>query len=166
MRGSEARIQRTLGLSDEEEARWRLSGWGGACDGLDADTEPRGGQCILTMDDDKDVTVSFEQRAMITVTHTGPSQLLLRWGIDYQPAAQKGGGNPLTLRGQFDCDTDTLAACTKTAYFDKGTTVILTAGSGVDAGNLASISGDCSTTESTCEFVLDADSTVTFNWQY
>ena len=98
-RGSQARIQRTLGLPKEEEARWRLAGWEGACQGLDADTEPRGGQCILTMDEDKDVSVNFARRAMITVTHTGPPQLLNRWGIDYLPAAQKGGGNPLTLRG-------------------------------------------------------------------
>ena len=59
-----------------------------------------------------------------------------------------------------------LDACTKTAYFDAGTTITLTAGTGVDNGNLASISGACSAAESTCEFVLDADGTVTFNWKY
>ena len=111
---------------------------------------------MLAMDEDKDVSVSFEQRAKITITHAGPPQLLLRWGIDYTPAAQKGGGNPLTLRGQFDCDTDFLADCAKTAFFDTGTTIILKAGTGVDAGNLASISGACNTSESTCEFSLDA----------
>jgi hypothetical protein len=166
VRGSEARIQRTLGLSDEEEARWRLAEWGGACEEVDSDVEPRGGQCILIMDDDKDVDVFFEQRPMITITHTGPSQLLMRWGVDYRPAAQKGGGNPLTLRGEFDCDTDTLAACAKTAYYDAGTTVILRAGSGVDAPNLDSFSGACSTTVSTCEFVIEGDSDVTVTWKY
>lgn len=166
VRGSEARIQRTLSLSDEEEARWRLAQWDGACEGIDADVEPRGGQCILVMDEDKDVSVGFAQRAMITVTHTGPSQLFMRWGLDYAPAAQKGGGNPLTLRGQFDCDTDALASCAKTAYFDTGTTITLTAGSGVDNGNLASISGSCSTAASTCEFVLEADAEALFTWKY
>jgi hypothetical protein len=164
IRGSEARIQRTLGLSDEEEARWRLAGWAGACEDLDADTEPRGGQCILVMDEGKDVNVSFEERAKITIAHSGPPQLLLRWGLQYSP--QNASGNPLTLRGQFDCDTDVLADCTKTAFFDKGTTITLTAGTGVDNGNLASISGACSTNASTCEFTIESDSDVTFNWKY
>ena len=166
IRGSEARIQRTLSLPVEEEARWRLAGWDGACEGIDADTEPRGGQCILTMDEDKDVLVEFTRRATITVTHTGPPQLLNRWGIDYRPPAQKGGGNPLTLRGQFDCDTDMLAECTKTASFDIGTTVILTAGTGVDAGSFSGFSGACTTTESTCELTLESDAEVTYIWIY
>jgi hypothetical protein len=165
-RGSEARIQRTLSLTDEEEARWRLAGWGGACDGIDATTEPRGGQCILVMDEDKEVDASFAQRAMLTISHTGPSQLLMRWGLAYEPAAQLGGGNPLTLRGQFDCDTDMLAECGKSAFYDVGTKIVLTAGTGVDNGNLASFSGGCVTTASTCQFELQGDTIVTFNWKY
>jgi hypothetical protein len=165
-KGSQVRIQRTLSLPIEEEARWRLSAWGGACDGIDADTEPRGGLCQIELNEDTDVSVTFESRPTITITHAGPPQLLLRWSIDYRPVAQKGGGNPLTLHGTFDCDTDMLAACTKTAYFDAGTTVILKAGGGVDAPNFAGWGGACGGTESTCEIVLEGDSTVTYNWKY
>jgi hypothetical protein len=166
IRGSEARIQRTLSLPIEEEARWRLAGWRGACQDIDADTEPRGGQCTLTMSEDKDVSVQFARRATLTITHTGPPQLFLRWGFDYRPTAQKGGGNPLTLRGEFDCDTDRLAQCKKNGYYDAGTTITLRAGTGVNAPNLSSFGGACATTESTCQFQLDADSEVSINWKY
>jgi hypothetical protein len=50
--------------------------------------------------------------------------------------------------------------------FDAGTTVILKAGSGVDAANFASWSGACSGTDSTCEVVLESDVEVGFNWEY
>jgi hypothetical protein len=166
VRGSEARIQRTLSLPVEEEARWRLAGWEGACASIDTDTEPRGGQCNLIMNEDKTVFVQFTRRATITITHTGPPQLLNRWGIDYAPVAQKGGGNPLTLHGNFDCDTDMLAECKKTGYFDTGTTITLRAGTGMNAGSFQSFSGACSTTESTCEFRLDSDAEATYAWEY
>lgn len=110
-----------------------------------------------------DISVEFEQRYAVSITHSGPANLLMRWSLDYQPSAQKGGGNPLTLRGTFDCDTDTLAACAKSAYFDAGTKVILTFGL---PGNLASWGGACSGSQPTCEFTLAGDSTVSVNWKY
>ena len=53
-----------------------------------------------------------------------------------------------------------------TANYDAGTTVILRAGTGVDAANLDSMSDACSTTASTCEFAIESDAEVTFNWKY
>jgi hypothetical protein len=59
LEGSEVDFQRTLGLPREEEAGWRLEGWGADCVGATSQVEVRGGHCRLLMDGSKSVTVTF-----------------------------------------------------------------------------------------------------------
>lgn len=138
-RGSEARIQRMLSLIDEDEGAWRLSLWGGACLGIDANTAPRGGQCNLTMDADKNVTVGFERRAKLTIDQLTlqPGDYSIRWNLAY--SAQKAGGNPTTRAGTFDCSSTTrLPVCTiQDAYYDMGTVITVTAGNPAITGQPA-----------------------------
>jgi hypothetical protein len=166
--GSEAAIQRTFSLPDAEEARWRLSVWGGDCAGIDADIEIRGGHCRLLMDGDKQVTVEFESRAMLTVSHQSPDQMSIRWELDYQPADQKGGGNPLTRRGTFDCRFPGGPPCVIEAMYDVGTEITVRAGVGSNAANFQGWGGACASfgTTGTCTFILTGDTTVTGDWAY
>ncbi len=129
VRGSQARIQRLVGLVNEDEGAWRLSGWGGDRS-LDADTEPRGGLCTVTMDRDRTVTASFERRAKLSVEMVLQDfPMSIRWSLAFSP--QKAGGNPTTRGGTFDCNSPSgLPVCTVEAYYDPGTSITVTAGSG------------------------------------
>ncbi len=131
VRGSEARIQRELNLLPIDEGERRLYLWGGACLGLDANIQPRGGQCRLTMDGEKSVLVGFERRAKLFVEMVLlESPMSVRWSLSY--STQKSGGNPTLIGGTFDCNSPSgLPRCEiRDAYYDLGTVLTLTAGSG------------------------------------
>jgi hypothetical protein len=165
VRGSGADIQRTLSLPREEEARFRLSAYGGDCPTVDSDVEPRGGHCTLTMDRDHEVDVHFERRAELTIAQVSPDATInFRWTLAY--GAQKNGGNPLTLQGTFDCYIPG-ASCEKRAIFDVGTMITVSAGVG-DVAIFKGWSGACAMAgmNPVCTFPLTGDSTVTGSWSY
>ncbi len=164
VRGSQARIQRLVGLVNEDEGAWRLSGWGGDCS-LDADTEPRGGLCTVTMDRDRTVTASFERRAKLSVEMVLQDfPMSIRWSLAFSP--QKAGGNPTTRGGTFDCNSPSgLPVCTVDAYYDPGTSITVTAGSG--AGQPAFWEGwisGCFGASTVCTRTLTGDVRITGVW--
>lgn len=180
--GSEVSIQRTLGLKNIEEARWRLTSWGQACAAVNADTEPRGGQCKLLMDGDKTATVTFERRAMLHIKHehAGGPTLGFAWSID--PSSQKSGGNPLAFRpAQQNCqfphqprqfagpaaDFREADPCDLYSMFDVGTDVTLQIGGGEQTlATFLGWGGACSAAgrSPTCRLTLREDSEVTGRW--
>lgn len=170
VRGSEARIQRTLSLPEAEELRYRLSAWGGDCSDLDADVEPRGGNCRLLMDRNRDVAVTFERRARLNVAHQSPDEMSIRWELDYAPRAQKGGGSSGTRAGTFDCRfPELLPACEIEAFYDVGTVITLKAGNGSDdVSNFRGWDGACASfgRSGTCMFTLEEDVSVGASWSY
>lgn len=164
VRGSQVRIQRLVGLVTEDEGAWRLSGWGGACS-LNADTEPRGGLCTVTMDIDKTVTASFEKRAKLSVEMVlQDSPMSIRWSLAFSP--QKAGGNPTTRGGTFDCNSPSgFPVCNVVAYYDPGTAITVTAGSG--AGQPAFWEGyvsGCFGSSPVCTRTLTGDVRITGVW--
>lgn len=180
--GSEVSLQRTLGLKNIEEARWRLVAWGQACAATNADTEPRGGQCRLLMDGDKTVNVTFERRAMLHIKHelAGGPPLGFAWSID--PSSQKSGGNPLAFRPtQQNCqfphqprqfagpaaDFREADPCELYSMFDVGTDVTLQIGGGEQTlSTFLGWGGACSAASRspTCKLTLREDSEVTSRW--
>jgi hypothetical protein len=172
VRGYTVDIQRTLSLTDEEEARWRLSVWSGDCVfDVDASTEPRGGHCqIVTNDDDKSlyiVNVTFEQRARLRVNQVSSNPLSTRWSVAMSP--QLAGGNPLTRAGTFDCNfPQLLPVCSIDAMYDKGTTITLTAGTNppTPPTNWQGWSGACPAAGKApvCVLTLTSDVQVTGTW--
>jgi len=180
--GSEVSLQRTLGLKNAEEARWRLASWGQACAATNANTEPRGGQCRLLMDSDKTATVTFERRAMVHVKHelAGGPAVGFAWSIG--SSAQKAGGNPLAFRpAQQNCqfphqprqfagpaaDFREADPCDLYAMFDVGSTVTLEIGGGEQTlSTFRGWGGACagSGRNPTCILTLNEDSEVTGRW--
>jgi hypothetical protein len=158
--GGEADIQRALDLPFEEEAGWRLSGWGGACEGIDADVEIRGGHCRVAMTQDQHVTVEFEERPSVTIRQTG-SGVTVRYILSYEPVDQK-GGNPQAARGQIDCRLPDCGRYELTGYYDIGTVITIEVPQGWQA-YLLGISGACS--GNPCSFTVQSDTEVTINWE-
>jgi hypothetical protein len=167
VRGSSVDIQRTLSLPREEEARFRLASYSDDCADVDTASEPRGGHCRLTMDRDREVRVSFERRAELVIAHSSPDTINFRWSLAYDPVSQKGGGNPLTLQGTFDCYLPG-PACERRAMFDVGTLITVRAGNGGDVANFKGWGGACATfgMNATCMVTLTGDSEVSGSWSY
>ncbi len=199
--GSEVAIQRTLkrslrpstatpptvetptvdapGLTNAEEARWRIASWGQACATTNANTEPRGGQCKLLMDGDKVVTVTFERRAQLRVTHQLAGAIPLGFAWSLGATDQKSGGNPLAFRpAQQNCqlphvprqfagpaaDFREADPCDIWAMYDVGSTVTMTIGSGIgDVTTFQGWGGACagSGRSATCTLTLTEDAAVT-----
>ena len=155
-----ADIQRALDLPPEEEAGWRLSGWGGACEGIAADVEIRGGHCQVSMTEDRHVTVEFEERPSVTIRQTG-SGVTVRYVLSYEPVDQK-GGNPMAARGQIDCRLPDCGRREFTGYYDLGTVITIEVPQGWQA-YLLGFSGPCS--GNPCTFTVESDSEVTINWE-
>lgn len=156
--GTSVAIQRTSGLSDLAEAQTRLDEWGGACAGVDAEFELRGGVCHLVMDENMQVTVAFEDRVLARVAHFLGSMVQVRWDLDYAPRPQKGGGNPLTLSGVFDCPWSSASpACVVEAWFDRGTLLTINVEHAGNGTAFDEWGGACSGEEHTCTVTLDRD---------
>jgi hypothetical protein len=167
VRGSEVRIQRTLSLPTDEEARWRLSGWTLDCAGIDADAEPRGGMCNLSMTSNKTVHVDFEHRKRLQVVHTGTDPMFVRWSVGM--SAQKAGGNPLTRAGTFDCNFPSmLPVCSIDAIYDVNTAITIDAGAGAAPANWQGWGGNCASflKAAVCTLTLTNDAQVTGSWAF
>jgi hypothetical protein len=104
----QTRILRRQGLTPEQREGARISAWGGDCR-LDAQ-EPI---CMLTMDRDHNVTVTFEIRPRVRISATGQS------GQEYQllPSTQQAGGGTGPT-GRKGCPQ---TPCVQEFYYDLGT---------------------------------------------
>lgn len=181
--GSEVDLQRTLSLTTEEEARWRLASWG-ACTGTNVDAEPRGGHCKLLMDRDRTINVTFERRVTLRVTHqlAAPPSLGFQWSLSASP--QKGSGNPLASMdgAQQNCnlpatpvalsgpanDYKVTDPCEFYAIYDAGTTVTIDIGArgAVEVATFQGwAGGPCTGRVHGCQFTILSDTTATTTFQ-
>jgi len=114
-------------LTASPDANSLFSGWGGACSGM----EP----CIVTVDEDKQVTATFTQKPALSYSRLG-----------------NGGGNV-----NFSPGTSCTNNCNQ--YFDSGTQVTLTASP--DANSIFSGWGGACSGMEPCIVTVDADKQVT-----
>jgi len=166
--GFEVDIQRTLGLPVQEEALWRLVSWGDACPVIDTDIEVRGGHCRIMMNTHQTVEVGFERRVRARILQNSSDPVSMPWAITM--SAQKGGGNPLMRQGTYDCNfLSNSSDCGVDAYYDVGTVLSITAGSGGWAPwTFQGWRGACVAFNigATCTLTLAADVDVTGEWGY
>jgi hypothetical protein len=152
--GGGATLQRRQGLPREQEISARLSGWGGDCRQLDADIEPRGGICQLSMDRDRSVEVTFEIRPRLRIVMTNSS---VNAAFDIKASEQKSGGGLDFL--PLPACSGSNPNCVYEYFVDLGSTVTLTA---VAYAKPAPMGGAClgHQEEKVCTLTLSADSEV------